>query len=86
MKETDPLLGKMMLQVVEKQIRDLDPPETKQTYERLLAEGNSPKEAKRLIACVVSTEIWEILHNQEEYDQTRFVAALERLPKMPWDE
>ena len=86
MQETDPLLGKMMIQVVENQIRASDPPETKQTYERLLAEGQSPKEAKRLIACVVSTEIWETLHNQKEFDHERFVAGLERLPKLPWDE
>ena len=86
MQETDPLLGKMMIQVVENQIRASDPPETKQTYERLLAEGQSPKEAKRLIACVVSTELRDILHNREVFDHKRFVAALERLPKMPWDE
>ena len=72
-------------EVVDNQLRDGEPPETKQTLERLLAEGHSRSEARRLIAAVVSSEIFEVLKHKRPYDQARYVAALARLPKMPWD-
>ncbi len=44
--------------VVDNQLRDGEPPETRQTLERLLAEGHSLSEARRLIAAVVASEIF----------------------------
>jgi hypothetical protein len=41
------------LEVVENQIRDNDPPETRQTLDRLLAEGYTADEARRLISTAV---------------------------------
>ena len=75
-----------LFEVVENQLRDNDPPETRQTLERLVAEGYSDQEAKRLIAAVVSVEIYDILKHQQTFDQKRFIAALHHLPDMPWDD
>jgi hypothetical protein len=55
-----PRLKAAILQVVDNQIRANDPPETKQTLDRLLSEGHSKEEAKRLIGCIVSSEIFDI--------------------------
>lgn len=74
-----------ILGVVENQIRDGNPPETQQTYERLIADGYSDKETRNLIGCVVSSEIFDILKKQKPYDHNRFVAALKRLPTLPWE-
>ena len=74
-----------MYEVVDNQLRDGEPPETKQTLERLMAEGHSQLEARRLIAAVVASEIFEVLKRKGPYDRARYVAALQRLPKMPWD-
>ncbi|MEK9162669.1 MAG: DUF1841 family protein [Chloroflexota bacterium] len=71
-----------MLEVVENQLRDNTPPETKQTLQRLIKEGHSEEEAKRLIATVVASEIFEVLKQQRPYDQARYIAALQRLPKV----
>ena len=38
-RESNPELGKVILEVVENQIRENDPPETRRTIERLVAEG-----------------------------------------------
>ena len=65
--------------------RDGEPPETKQTLDRLVAEGHSQSEARRLIAAVVASEIFEVLKRKRPYDRAGYVAALQRLPKMPWD-
>lgn len=71
-----------LLEVVENQLRDNTPPETKQTLDRLIKEGHSEEEAKRLIATVVATEIFGVLKNKRPYDQARYIAALNRLPKV----
>jgi hypothetical protein len=81
--KSNPRLKSAILEVVDNQLRDNDPPETKQTYERLLDEGHSESEAKRLLGCVVSAEIFDILKEGKPFNQERFVAALNRLPKIP---
>jgi hypothetical protein len=74
-----------ILEVVHNQLRDNRPPETRKTYQRLLQEGFSDQQARELIGAVVSSEIFEVLKKRQPYDQERFIAALERLPKMPWE-
>ena len=81
----NPYLKAAILEVVDNQISDNDPPQTRQTYERLLASGLDDEEAKRLIGCVVVSEIFDILKKNEMFNLKRFVAALERLPKLPWE-
>lgn len=78
-------LQQAMVEVVENQLRDLNPPETKQLYDRLKTEGFSDKETRRLIGCVVATEIFGILRNNREFDQARFAQSLSTLPDLPED-
>ncbi|MBO0700537.1 MAG: hypothetical protein J2P46_19225 [Zavarzinella sp.] len=81
----NPHLRRAILEVVDNQLRDNTPPETRATLDRLVAEGRSRKEAIELIACVVSTEIFHVLKSGRPYDNARFVAALQALPRLPWD-
>ena len=83
--KTNPRLKAAILQVVDNQINANDPPETKQTLDRLLSEGHSDEDAKKLIGCIVSSEIFDILKEQEEFNLERFVSALNALPKLPWE-
>ena len=77
------MLRRQMLEVVENQLRDNDPPETRATLNRLVAEGHSTAEAKRLIACVVVAEMFHVMKHQQPYDKDRFVAGLRGLPELP---
>lgn len=83
--EPNPRLRAAIMQVVENQLRDNAPPETRQTFERLCSAGYSAEQARELIAAVVATEIFDVLKYHEPFDQARFVAALKRLPKLPFD-
>jgi hypothetical protein len=76
-------LNKAVLDVVENQIRQLNPPATKETLDRLIREGHDQAEARRLIGAVVASEIFDILKNMEPYDEDRYVAALRKLPELP---
>jgi hypothetical protein len=76
-------LNKEVLKVVENQIRQSNPPATKETLDRLIREGHDQDEARRLIGCVVASEIFDILKNMEPYDENRYVSALRKLPELP---
>jgi hypothetical protein len=85
MTKTNPVLKQEILEVVNNQLENLDPPETKQTYDRLVADGISEQEARRLIGCAVSSEIFDVLKQQQPFDHARFVRSLNKLPKLPWE-
>lgn len=82
----NPVLHQAIMDIVDNQLRDNTPPETRQTLERLIADGHTPDNARRLIGCVVSTQIYDILARDQPFDETAYVAALRRLPILPWDE
>ena len=83
MQKPDPYLKAAIMEVVENQLRDNKPPETRQTFARLLSLGIPEGEAKQMIGRVVVMEIFEVLKRGEEFNHSRFVAALDRLPDMP---
>jgi hypothetical protein len=76
---THPRLKALILEVVENQIRASDPPETRQTFERLLAAGYSRKQAMEMIGSALVEEIWGMLHERKPFDRARFSALLEQL-------
>ncbi len=83
--ETNPELRAVILEVVDNQLRANDPPETRSTLDRLVGEGYSQQEAKKLIACVVTSEIFDMMKNKKKFNPARYRAALAKLPQLPWD-
>jgi len=83
--KANPVLNAAIMEVVDNHLRGNDPPQTAQTLKRLMAAGHSEMEAKRLIACVVSAEIFDVLKQQQPFNLERFVKALDKLPAMPWE-
>jgi len=86
MADYKPHLKRAILEVVENQLRAGDPPQTKQTFDRLVAAGHSEDEATRLIGCAVSCEMFEVMRDHRVFDLERFAKALAGLPTMPWDQ
>ncbi len=83
MEETNPHLKKAFMDVVENQIRDGDPPETRETLERLTSEGISDEDARIYIGQAVCIEVWDIMRNKREFNTKRFVQNLIALPAEP---
>jgi hypothetical protein len=79
------LAGEALVEVVENQIRDNDPPETRITLNRLMSLGESRENAMRYIACAVSVEVFEILKHQTPFNKERYLANLRNLPELPFD-
>jgi hypothetical protein len=83
--KTNPLLRATILEVVDNQLRDNNPPETSITFKRLISQGYSESEAKDLIGCVVVSEMFDILKSRKEFNPGRYRDALAKLPQLPWD-
>jgi len=78
-------LKSAILEVIDNQLQANDPPETRQTFDRLISEKYSEEEAKELIGCVVTSEIFDVLEKKEPFNPERFAKALNELPKLPQD-
>ena len=72
-----------VFEVLENQMRDGTPPETKKTFDRLVSEGHSRGEAMQLLATVLMCEMDQMVRGDEVFSQARFVAALLSLPELP---
>ena len=83
--ETNPVLKTAVLETVDKQLRDNDPPEAKKTYKRLRREGYSHQEARELIAAVLFQEMYDVLKYRRSYDEEKYAKNLKRLSKLPGD-
>lgn len=81
--KTNPRLRAAFLEVVANQLKDNDPPETRQTLERLKKEGMSEKDARICIAQVVAVEVYEIMKHKQSFNRERFVRNLNALPEEP---
>ena len=84
MEETNPYVGKKIIEGVREQIAIDDPPEVKETYDRLIADGHPDQEVLKMLACVLSTEMFEIMKHKRVFDQL-YVRRLLALPTLPWE-
>ena len=74
-----------ILKVVKKQLADQDPPETKETFERLQQEGFSAEASMKMIGFVIAAEVFSIYKDDRPYEKERFVRKLKALPHLPWE-
>jgi len=69
-------LQEKILEIVEDQIKNNNPKETKKTLNRLIRLGYTRQDAIKKIGTVVSEEIYYILKNKEIFNEERFVKKL----------
>jgi spore coat protein CotF len=81
--KANPRLKASFLEVVENQLKANDPPETKQTLDRLIAQGISRDDSIIYIAQAVCTEVWDVLRNKNPYNRQRYIKNLKNLPEEP---
>ncbi|MBP3854679.1 MAG: DUF1841 family protein [Ruminiclostridium sp.] len=77
--EHNPYLKAAILEVVDNQLEGNDPPETGQTLDRLMAAGYTEQQAKEKIAVIVAYHIYDIMHDNKEFDREKFVSDLQKI-------
>jgi hypothetical protein len=75
-----------VFEAIDNQIKSNDPPETKQTYNRLMKEIKNHDEVMEYLGVVMRSEILEILKSKKPFNRKRYVERLNRLPDISWAE
>lgn len=83
--EANLVAQEQILQIVDNQLKSNEPPETRQTYDRLLQSGITDKNARIYIGQCVAIEIYNVLKYQQAFNQKRFIGNLNKLPEEPFD-
>lgn len=78
-------LRDQIFEIIKNQIKANDPPETKQTYDRLREMGYDKFVTKQLIGQCIALEIWDIMKNQKLFDEERYIKNLKNLPDDPFE-
>lgn len=76
-------IGLLVEQIVEKQINRNEPPETADTYQRLINDSFTDVEARRLISTAVNVELFKLMDYGEAFNHQRFLDNLQSLPDLP---
>lgn len=72
-------LKRYILEAVENQLRENDPPIAKITLERLKKSGYTEQIAKEKIAATLIEEIYDVMKNNEVYNEERYSKKLRAL-------
>jgi hypothetical protein len=75
----------VILEVVNNQLESGDPPEARQTFNRLIEQGISEEDAKIFIGQAITVEIFNIMKYGETFNLERYIKNLTGLPKEPWE-
>jgi hypothetical protein len=82
--EPDPkALRATFREVVRTQLESGEPPELRQTHDRLLAAGYPKAEVWDMLSTVVATEMFEVLRDRRPFDRERYARLLAHLPALP---
>ncbi len=74
-------LKAQLLEVVDNQLRDNDPKTTNRTLHRLLDLGYSETDSKEMIAAILVEEMYDVMKNNEVYNEKRYCKKLDKLPE-----
>ena len=83
MEDHNPHLKAAFLEIVENQLVENDPPETREILNRLIKQGITEEDAKLYIAQAVCIEVFDIMYAQVEFNMERYLKNLKLLPKEP---
>ena len=74
-----PELNKLIMQVVQNQLNDVNTPYVRETYTRLLAAGHTDAEARSLIGSAAVCEIYDVMKENQPFNEERYRKALNAL-------
>jgi hypothetical protein len=81
--EENEMIREQIFDIINNQIRDNNPPETKQTFDRLLKQGFDDFETRQLIAQCLAIELFNVMKHGRPYNNERYIKNLLALPKEP---
>lgn len=83
--EINEVIREQTLQIIENQLKENDPPETKSTYDRLIKEGFNDLQTRKMLGQCVTVELFEVFKLGKPYNNERYIKNLGELPKEPFE-
>jgi hypothetical protein len=83
--KSNKIVREEIIRVIDNQMNNNDPPETRITYDRLRKEGFDDVQCKQMIGQCVAVELFEIIKFEKPFDLIRYINNLNLLPKEPFD-
>jgi hypothetical protein len=76
---SNPYLKSTILEAVDNQIRENNPPIAKETYLRLQAAGYTQQQSKEKIAAVLLADIYDVMKSGQPHDEVNYEKQLRAL-------
>jgi hypothetical protein len=83
--ETNDILREQIFEIINNQLRNNDPPETKATFDRLKAKGFDDSQTRQMIGQCIAVELFDVMKFGKTYNNERYIKNLLALPKEPFD-
>lgn len=83
--DTNEKLREQIFDIIENQLRDNDPPETRATYDRLRKLGYDDSNTRQFIGQCLAVELFDVMKHGKPYNKERYLKNLKSLPKEPFD-
>jgi len=74
--------GLAIIEAVENQLESGEPPETRETLDRLMALGEERENAIKFIASAMIVEVFGAVKHSQPYDEKRYISNLNKLPDL----
>ena len=84
--EESEMLREQIFEIVNNQLKNNDPPETRVSYDRLKNEGFDDFLIKQMIGACVTVEIFDVIKLGKPFDLERYSRNLGNLPKEPFED
>ena len=76
--------GEAALEAINNQINNNNPPETKQTYDRLMKIIKNHDDVMKYLGVVMMAEIFDVLKSNQPFNEKRYIERLNKLPDISW--
>ncbi|MFC1237220.1 hypothetical protein L3V77_06535 [Vibrio sp. DW001] len=71
-----------LLETIDNQLADGQPKKVTETLMRLMMTGSSKEDAKAMMACALTIEIFDVMKNDGKFDEKRYAQHLDMLPDL----
>ena len=78
-------MREMIFEIINTQIKNNDPPETKITFDRLQKQGFDDFRIKQMLGQCIAVEVFAVMKRGETFNNERYIKHLLALPKEPYD-
>ena len=78
-------LREQIIEIINNQLRDNEPPETKIIYDSLQKQGYDDFQTRQMIGQCLAVELFDVIKFGKPYNNERYIKNLIALPKEPFD-